>query len=218
MKKQKKHLILSITLLAIAIVYTILIQVIDVKPLGVNNSNIGFSSINIAVSEYIGTNMVLYNLTKVLGILLFIIAFIYFGFGAYQLIKRKSILKINKELLALYGLYIVIAFIYIFFEIVIINYRPILMDGEMEASYPSSHTLLAITVCLSAIFVNKSLFTKKTIKIVNIALFILMLVVVVGRLFSGVHWFTDIIGGILISSCLLMFFYYILNMVRSNKD
>ena len=112
--------------------------------------------------------------------------------------------------------YIIVIALYVFFEKVIINYRPILMNGFLEASYPSSHTLMTICICGSSILINKKLFNNKITKVINYLSIIIITITVVGRLISGVHWFTDIIGGILISSGLLMTFYSLLSII--NKE
>ena len=89
--------------------------------------------------------------------------------------------------------------VYVFFEKVIINYRPVILDGELEASYPSSHTMLAICICMSSLLISKYYIKDKYRKIFDNITFVLMILLVVGRIISGVHWITDIIGGILIS-------------------
>ena len=74
----------------------------------------------------------------------------------------------------------------------------------MEASYPSSHTLLSICICGSSLLINKYLFNNKKIyKYINIVSIISMVLIVLGRLLSGVHWASDIIGSIIISITLL---------------
>ncbi len=90
------------------------------------------------------------------------------------------------------------------------------MNGFLEASYPSSHTLMTICICGSSILINKKLFNNKITKVINYLSIIIITITVVGRLISGVHWFTDIIGGILISSGLLMTFYSLLSII--NKE
>ena len=128
-----------------------------------------------------------------------------------QLIKRKSLLKVDKRLLFLGGFYVVMLLVYVLFEHVIINYRPFLIDKELEASYPSSHTMLALCVCLSSLLISKYYFNKKAVKIVNIVTIILMFVLVIGRVLSGAHWITDIIGGIIISAFLVYLYDYLIN-------
>ena len=137
---------------------------------------------------------------------------VYAIIGLKQLIKRKSIRKIDKEIIILGIFYIVVILIYILFEKYIINYRPILMNGFLEASFPSSHTLMTICLCGSSIIINNRLFKNKFTKIVNVISLFIIIITIIGRLISGVHWFTDIIGGILISSFLLMLFYSILTL------
>ena len=143
-------------------------------------------------------------------------AIVYVFIGLIQLIKRRSIFKVDKEIILLGLYYIIVIALYVFFEKVIINYRPILMNGFLEASYPSSHTLMTICICGSSILINKKLFNNKITKVINYLSIIIITITVVGRLISGVHWFTDIIGGILISSGLLMTFYSLLSII--NKE
>ena len=101
--------------------------------------------------------------------------------------------------------YCVVLATYVLFEKVVINYRPVVLDEGLEASFPSSHTLMALCFTISAILVNKELFKDKT-KIINCGLFILGMAVAITRLFSGVHWFTDIVGGFLYGCSLLLLF------------
>ena len=147
MNRKNKFLILSGILLILAIVYTILVKTIDVSNIGPMNFDVGFSTINAFVHELIGSNMLWYDITKYLGIVAIFIAVIYVYLGLRDLINKKSFKKVNRIFYILGAFYILFAFIYILFEIVIINYRPILIDGEIEASYPSSHTLLALCIC-----------------------------------------------------------------------
>lgn len=208
---KKKNLYISIFLIFLSVLFTILVKVIDVKPIGPNNSKVGFSFINEFFHKSIGVNMVWYKITYILGIIIILIAVSYALIGIIQLLKRKSIKKVDREIILLGIFYIVIAVIYVFFEKFIVNYRPILMEGVLSASYPSSHTLLAICICVSSIMVNNKIFKNEFTNSFNVILFILLLVVVIGRFISGVHWASDIIGGMIISSSLLMSFYTVLD-------
>ncbi len=214
---KKRNLRISGGLILIAVIFTILIKVVDVKAVGVNNSNIGFSTVNKFISEKIGVNMLWYSITDWLGVVAILFALGYAIIGGIQVIKRKSIFKVDKEIIALGIFYILIVAVYILFEKLSLNYRPVLMDGVAEASYPSSHTLMSVCICGSAILINKKLFNNKISKILNVLSLILIIAIVVGRLISGVHWFTDIIGGLLISSALLMSFYTAINGEKTNK-
>ena len=208
---KKKNLYISIFLIFLSVLFTILVKVIDVKPIGPNNSKVGFSFINEFFHKSIGVNMVWYKITYILGIIIILIVVSYALIGIIQLLKRKSIKKVDREIILLGIFYIVIAVIYVFFEKFIVNYRPILMEGVLSASYPSSHTMLAICICVSSIMVNNKIFKNEFTSSFNVILFILLLVVVIGRFISGVHWASDIIGGIIISSSLLMSFYTVLD-------
>lgn len=216
MNKKRRNILISTILILLAIVFTILVKVVDVKTIGVNESKIGFATLNQFVFKTVGINMTWYNITDWLGIIPILMAMIYAFIGVIQLIKRRSIFKVDKELIILGLFYIIVVFIYIFFEKIIVNYRPILMNGFLEASYPSSHTLITICLCGSSIIINK-LFNNRTTKITNILSAIIIVTTVVGRLISGVHWFTDIVGGILISIALLMTLYTLIYSLKSKE-
>lgn len=201
--KNKKNILICILLVLLSIIYTILVKCVDTSIIGPNGSVVGFSSLNSFVFNLTGNNMTLYKITEILGIIPILIALMYAVIGLIQVIDRKS-LKVDKELIALGILYVVVILIYVFFEKCIINYRPVLIDGILEASYPSSHTLLSICICGSALLINKYLFNNKKIyKYINIVSIISMVLIVLGRLLSGVHWASDIIGSIIISITLL---------------
>ena len=201
--KNKKNILICVLLVLISIIYTLLVKYVDTSTIGPNGSVVGFSSLNSFVFNLTGNNMTLYKITEILGIIPILIALMYAVIGLIQVIDRKS-LKVDKELIALGILYIIVILIYVFFEKCIINYRPVIIDGVLEASYPSSHTLLSICICGSALLINKYLFNnKKNYKYINIISIISMVLIVLGRLLSGVHWASDIIGSIIISITLL---------------
>ena len=102
--------------------------------------------------------MTLYNITEWLGIIPILVVMVYGLIGLKQLVKTKNVFKVDKEILILGGFYVVVAVLYVFFEKCIINYRPILVEGVLEASYPSSHTLMTICFCGSAFILSKTYF------------------------------------------------------------
>ena len=216
---KKKNIILSILLTIASIAYTYFVKTYDVKNIGPNNSLVGFSKINNWFSNLIGSHMTIYKVTEILGLVVLLIVGIYGILGLYQLIKRKSLFKVDKELYILGGLYVSMALVYIFFEKFIINYRPVLIGGELEASYPSSHTILAICICVSSLIVSRNYIRQRHQKLVDFITILLLLGVLLGRIISGVHWISDILGGILISCTLLMYFYtlYDYNRKRSRR-
>ena len=214
----KSSLIKFAILFALFICFTILIKVINVDSIGPNGSEVGFSNINKSFHDLLPYNEMFYNISKYLGYLSFGIIALYGIAGLVQLFKRKSLFKVDKELLILGGFYIIVLCVYVLFEKVVINYRPVLEKGALEASYPSSHTILSVCVCLSSIMVCSRIFKNKDfVKYFNICTGLLMVGIVVTRLLSGVHWLTDIIGGILISLALCMLFNYLIEIIPKRK-
>ena len=147
--------------------------------------------------------MTLYTVTDWLSLLPFACMLGFAILGLVQWIRRKSLLRVDHDVLLLGGFYLAVAAVYLFFETVVINCRPILIEGVLEASYPSSTTLLMLTVMPAAIIQIRlrvrSLPIRKTLISATGIFTVLM---VLGRTISGVHWATDIIGGILLSASL----------------
>lgn len=209
MKRNKTKLYTSLSFLVAFVIWTLLISFIDVSPIGPNESKVGFANINSFVHGLTGTNMLLYLITDWLGLVPIIVALGFAILGLIQLIKRKSIAKVDESILILGIFYIVVIVMYILFEYIIINYRPILINGYLEASYPSSTTMLVLTVMLTAITQVKLRIKSKTVKLMivfSISAFIAFMVI--GRFLSGVHWLTDIIGGAILSVGLVTMYQY----------
>ncbi len=188
-------------LLLIFALWTLLVQKADVQSVGVNGTDVGFAGINTWFHSLTDVNMTLYNITDWLGL---VPVFVCMGFGAFgliQMIKRKSLLKVDKDVILLGVYYVIVIFGYLIFEMIPINYRPVLINGFMEASYPSSTTLLVLSVMPTLIF-QVSLRVKSTkIKgIMNIIVILFSVFMVAGRLVSGVHWLTDIVGSVFLSA------------------
>ena len=206
---------ISILLGIVSIIYIIMLKTIDVKPIGPYHTKVGFAAINNFVHIHLPKNMIWYNITKYLGYLTFILIIYYAIIGLKQLIKNKSLKKVDKKIILLGAFYVLVGIVYVVFEKVIINYRPVLMGDELEASFPSSHTMLALCVCASSLIMSKYYLKDKGIKkILDIITWVVMIVLVVGRLISGVHWLTDILGGILISGFLLSILNTFLNIIK----
>lgn len=209
MKNKKRYLIGGFAFFLMFIIFTTIIKFVDVKNIGPHNSSVGLATINNFFVNKIGFHNKIYKLTEILGIIPIIIVLIYAIIGLYSLIEEKSFKKVNKNLYYLAIFYIIVLGIYVLFEKVIINFRPVIIEGILESSYPSSHTILAICICGSSIILNNSIFkNNKIAKLENIISFIIIIMLPLLRFISGVHWFTDIIGGILLSLSLLLFFKY----------
>jgi undecaprenyl-diphosphatase len=216
MNKKKRLFLISCILLLVAITYTFLVKYVDVSNIAPDGSNVGFATLNSHFKEMVGLNMTWYKITKYLGLIPLAMCGCYALLGCYQLIKNRGFKGVDKRIYALGVFYVVFAIVYVLFEKIALNYRPFLIDGELEASFPSTHTLLAICICGSSLMVAKYFIkNKKALRITNILTWLVMLSIVIGRTLSGVHWLTDIFGGIIISSFMLMALYTAINIINS---
>lgn len=211
-KKNYVSSVASLLMLAVFVLWTLAVRFIDVKAIGPLGTSVGFAAINAFVHELTGVNMYLYHLTDWLGLVPIFVAVGFALLGIIQWIKRKKLNKVDRSLFILGGFYVVVISAYILFEFVTVNYRPVLIGGRTEASYPSSTTLLVMCVMSTAVMQFntriRNTFLKKFISALIVAFIIFM---VAGRLISGVHWFTDIVGAALLSSGLVMLYRYILS-------
>ena len=145
--------------------------------------------------------MTLYTITDWLGLIPIFVCVVFGGLGLVQLIKRKSLFKVDKDLILLGIYYFIVIMGYLIFELIPINYRPILIEGRLEASYPSSTTLLVLSVMLTLLLQIKRRSTHILItKIVSVVTILFSLFMVIARLTCGVHWLTDIIGALILST------------------
>lgn len=196
----KRILFIGIMLIVIFMAWTGLILTVDVQPLGQNGTNIGFATLNCWFHKLTGVHMLIYTITDWLGLIPILVCMIFAGVGLIQLITRKSLFKVDYDIIVLGIYYVVVIVAFLGFEMVPINYRPILIEGVMEASYPSSTTLLVLSVMPTLIFQSKRRIENDIMKnIVVILTIFFSAFMVIGRLMAGVHWFTDIVGGILLS-------------------
>ena len=213
-KNTKNCLIMTVLMLIVVSLYTVCVRVVDVAPIGPQNSSVGFASLNGPVANAIGYHESFYMVSKILGI--FALLFIaYFALIALmQIIKRKGIFKADQHFYVLGVFYVLVGVTYLFFEKVIVNYRPIIMDEGLEASYPSSHTVLALCVFVTAAMQLKAFDrTKRKFNLQSIACVVCAVVMVVSRFLSGVHWLTDIVGGLIISAFLIMVYVTLLSVL-----
>ena len=204
-----KKIIFAIITGALFIGEIALLKKYDVAAIGAGGTDVGFSTVNLKVHELTGVNLMWYEITNYIGYLAIAVCLLFALAGLVQLIKRKSLVKVDREILSLGGLFICVMVCYVVFEKIVINCRPVFMDGstEPEASFPSSHTMLAVTVMIAtAIIIGKYVRSKALASLIRAACIIVAAVCVAGRLWSGVHWLTDIIGGLLLSSALLLLF------------
>ena len=219
MKKRIPPLLcLSTAALVTFVMWTALVCFVDKKPIGPHNSSVGFASLNLFFHSRIGVNFGLYTLTDWLGLVPIGFMFAFAILGLVQWIKRKKLRKVDTDILLLGGFYVLLVAVYLFFESFTVNYRPTLINGILEASYPSSTTMLTACVMPTAsILLNKRIKSKpiKHSATAIIALFTAFMIV--GRLIAGVHWFSDIVGGALFSIGFVLLFKSMSGIVSKQK-
>ncbi len=206
--KEKRNLLIGSVLIAAFALWTSLIQWVDVQAVGQNGTKIGFADFNVQFHQLTDVNMTIYTITDWLGLVPVFVCLCFGMLGLVQLIRRKRLLRVDVDILLLGVYYVIVIACYLIFEMIPINYRPVLIEGRLEASYPSSTTLLVLSVMPTLMFqayrrtVNPMI--RKSAAVFVIAFSTLM---VIGRLISGVHWVTDIIGSVLLSTGLYMLYW-----------
>lgn len=220
MKKNTIKVLFVGSMLVVAFaVWTVLIQTVDVQPVGQNGTDVGFASFNQWFHKLTGVHMGIYVITDWLGLIPLFVCMVFGAVGLVQLVKRRSLFKVDCDMIFLGIYYALVLFGYLIFERIPINYRPILIDGFIEVSYPSSTTLLVLSVMPTLIFqVNRRLenvMLKKTVCILTSLFSVFM---VMGRLVSGVHWFTDIIGSIMLSAGLFCIYKAVVLMCYKEEN
>ena len=212
--KKNQNLLAGILLLVGFAVWTFLIQAVDVQPIGPNGSSVGFAALNGRFHQLTGVHWMLYTLTDWLGLVPIFVCLIFAGIGFVQLVQRKSLFKVDLDIIMLGAYYVLVILGYLLFEMVPINYRPVLIEGFLEASYPSSTTLLVLSVMPTLCFQTRRRLTsnalRQTICIFSILFSVFM---ALGRLVSGVHWLTDIVGAVLLSSGIFLIYKASVNLL-----
>lgn len=205
--KKNQNVLAGILLLMGFAAWTFLIQTVDVQPIGPNGSSVGFAALNGWFHQLTGVHWMLYTLTDWLGLVPIAVCLIFAGAGFVQLVQRRSLFKVDLDIIMLGAYYVLVIFGYLLFEMAPINYRPVLIEGFLEASYPSSTTLLVLSVMPTLYFQAQRRLNpnalRQTILIFSVLFSAFM---VIGRLVSGVHWLTDIVGAVLLSSGIFLIY------------
>ena len=205
-------------LLALFVIYTVSLTVVDLQPIGPQGSWVAYAGLNKAVYELFGVHMILYHITDWAGVVAIFVAVGFAVLGLIQWVQRKHILKVDSNLLALGVFYIVVFGVFVLFEYHVINRRPVLINGYLEASYPSSTTMLAVCVLPTAMMQFRQYIRKMWLRnAVNILCGVFTAFMVLGRLVCGVHWFTDILGGMIFSTGMILLYAGALNMLKQNE-
>ena len=205
--KEKRNLLAGVGLIGAFAIWTVLLQCIDVQVVGQNGTKIGFADFNVWFHQLTGVHMTLYTITDWLGLVPIFICLCFGVMGLMQLVKRRSLLKVDLDILLLGVYYVLVIACYLIFEMIPVNYRPVLIEGRLEASYPSSTTLLVLSVMPTLMFeANRRASHALIRKACAVFVIAFSAFMVIGRLISGVHWATDIIASVLLSEGLYMLY------------
>ena len=212
-KDNRKNFYIAICMLVVFLLWTVAVRFIDMQAIGPQESIVGFATINQFVHNLTSVNLSLYTITDWLGLVPLIFVMGFGTLGLIQWIKRKHLLKVDYSILILGGFYIVVMAVYVLFEMFVVNYRPVLIGGILEASYPSSTTMLVMCVMLTAIMqFNTRIKNNILRRSISSVITVFIVFMVIGRLVSGVHWLTDIVGGILLSTGLVLMYRAIISL------
>ena len=207
MNHRPKPFYTGMLFLALFGVWTLLVRTVDVQPAGQTGKPVGFATVNLLFHRLTGVHLLLYHATDWLGLVPVALCLLFGLLGLSQLIRRKSLLNVDADLTLLGIYYVLVILAYLAFEMYPVNYRPIFIGGRLEASYPSSTTLLVLSVMPTAAFqAGRRIRNLKARQAVRILTVLFSLAVVTGRLVSGVHWLTDIVGSVLLSRGLFLIY------------
>ena len=212
-KENQRNFCIATCMLLAFLLWTVAIQFVDVQAIGPRESTVGFATINHFVHTLTGVHMSLYTITDWLGLVPLVFVIVFALLGLIQWIKRKNILQVDYNIRILGGFYIIVMTVYVLFEMLVVNYRPVLIGGILEVSYPSSTTMLVMCVMPTAIMQFNARIKNNVLKqCVTYAITAFIVFMVIGRLISGVHWLTDIIGGALLSAGLVIMYRAIISL------
>jgi membrane-associated phospholipid phosphatase len=205
--KTKKNVRITLTAFIAFVLWTVAITKIDLQAIGPRGTVVGFATLNDAFHKMTGVHLWLYEVTDWLGLVAIVFVLGFGVLGLIQLIRRRNLFKVDSDIIILGVFYILVIIGYVVFEEFAINYRPVIIEGRLESSYPSSTTLLILCVMPTAILQLKNRIKSVVVKnIIVLVVSVFTLFMVIGRTISGVHWLTDIIGGILLSISLVMLY------------
>lgn len=201
----KKKYWLTIILGVMAVLLTVSLLFIDKKAVGPNGSEVGFATLNSGVFNAVGTSKTWDKITDIAIAAVLASGVVFAIYGLVQWIKSKKFSKVDWEIRMLGVVYVAMAVLYVLFEkLLVVNYRPVLEDGALAASFPSTHTMIAVTVGLTvALTLGKYIKNKAASRIMVGVLIVLVVVVAAGRILAGMHWITDVLGGLLYGATLV---------------
>ena len=217
MSEMKKGLCITIISFTLFIVLFILLKTVDVKEVGLYGLNHTY------YHEY---NKVLDIISDVIFYIVLAFNIFLIGFVIYKMVKKKE--KIDYKFLVYVLVLSLGIIIWLLFDYVFkINNRPNIIDGKVEASFPSTHVLLTTYIMLSSPYIFLKMDGKKGLEnqnklgfeeIITIIFMAIMLVMVILRLYSGMHWLTDCVAGLLLGIFLFGIYYLIISIIKSKES
>ena len=173
--KTKKNVRITLTAFIAFVLWTVAITKIDLQAIGPRGTVVGFATLNDAFHKMTGVHLWLYEVTDWLGLVVIVFVLGFGVLGLIQLIRRRNLFKVDSDIIILGVFYILVIIGYVVFEEFAINYRPVIIEGRLESSYPSSTTLLILCVMPTAILQLKN--RIKSVVVKNIIVLVI----------SGVH-------------------------------
>ena len=201
------------------LLWTVLIRCIDVQAAGPNGTTVGFAAFNLWFHHLTGVHKTVYVITDWLGLAPIGICLCFGVIGVIQAVKRRSLLRVDPDIILLGLYYILVILAYLVFEMIPINYRPIRINGALEASYPSSTTLLVLCVMPTLkLQIDRRMDKSLVRNVTGVFVIAFSAFMVIGRLIAGVHWATDIIGAAFLSAGLFLLYRYAVSMADHRKE
>lgn len=220
MEKKKSSLLIAVLITVITGIYTVLVCTMDREAIGPDGTVVGFAAMNGKFADAVGVNLMWDSITDVMMALAIVTAASFAVIGLIQLIRRKKISKVDAQVIGLAAVYVVIGILYVAFDKIAINYRPVIMPGESapEASFPSSHVMVVCAIMCTAIVAWAKVLedNKLFYNILRIAAIVIMLITIGGRIAAGVHWLTDIIAGVLYAATLTAIYVAVMDRVKQS--
>ena len=204
MERKTNRFLLPVGLLAAFALWTASVCLVDVQPIGPLGSEVGFAALNGWFHTLTGVHLWLYDLTDLLSVVPLGLCAAFGILGLGQWVRRKKLRRVDRDLLLLGGFYLAVAAFFVAFECFPVNFRPVLIEGRLEASYPSSTTLLVLSVMSTVqMQLRRRLRPGDLRRMVCTMIPCFTAFMVLARLLSGVHWLTDILGGAVLSAALV---------------
>ena len=201
--KKITYLLIGLIPLVLFITFTVMVRCVDAHYIE-DVGYLGFYTLNMNVNEFVRQqdNHLFDVLTDILLFLSLATVLPFAIIGIHQLVKRKSLAKVDPLIYFMLGAYILSVVHYVTFILTSINASPLSTPDEIKQSYPSTHVFIFITylfVALTGLF--RYIKMSKVAKISAICVVsILSIIMVIFRLYSGQHYLTDIIGGVLLAA------------------